>query len=176
VGFATCELVAAAPRVNCPEHGPTVAHVSWARHDNWFSRAFEDVVVFDAICSNKLAPARRRGVLWRAVNAMWVRVATEALGRVDLASSLVTVAIDEVKYKERQKYLTVICDHLTAKVIWAAKGRTKDTANSFFDALGEERSAKLQFVTCDTAEWIRTVVAERAPGALVCLDTFHLMT
>ena len=102
------------------------------------------------------------------------RVATEALGRVDLAPSLVAVAIDEVKYKKGQKYLTVICNHLTAKVIWAAKGRTKDTANSFFDALGEGRSAKLQLVTCDAAEWIRTVVAERAPGVLVCLDNFHL--
>jgi transposase len=176
VGFATCEIVAAAPRVNCPEHGPTVAQVSWARHDSWFSRAFEDVVVFDAICSNKLAAARRHGVSWRAVNAMCVRVATEALGRVDLLSGLVAIAIDEVKYKKGQKYLTVVCDHLTGKVIWASKGRTKDTVNSFFDALGEERSAKLQFVTCDGAEWIRTVVAERAPGALVCLDTFHLIS
>lgn len=152
VGFATGELVAAAPRVNCPEHGPTVAHVSWARHDSWFSRAFEDVVVFDAICSNKLAAARRHGVSWRSVNAMCVRVATEAFGRVDLLSGLVAVAIDEVKYKKGQKYLTVVCDHLTGKVIWAAKGRTKDTVNSFFDALGEERAAKLQFVTCDGAE------------------------
>jgi hypothetical protein len=86
--------------VNCPEHGPTVAHVSWARHDSWFSRALEDVVVFDAICSNKLAATRRHGVSWREVNAMCVRVATEALGRVDLLSGLVAIAIDEVKYKK----------------------------------------------------------------------------
>jgi len=56
-------------------------------------------------------------------------------------------------------------------VVWAAKGRTKDTVNAFFDALGEERAGHLQFVTCDGAEWIRTVVADRAPEALVCLDT-----
>jgi transposase len=30
-------------------------------------------------------------------------------------------------------------------------------------------------VTCDGAEWIRTVVAERAKGATICLDTFHLI-
>jgi transposase len=175
IGFATSELVSAAPRVNCPVHGPTVIEVPWARHDSWFSRAFEDVIVFDAICSNKLAVARRYAISWRAVNNACVRVATEALGRVDLLSGLVAIAIDEVKYKKGQRYLTVVCDHLTGKVIWAAKGRTKDTVNSFFDALGEERVAKLQFVTCDGAEWIRTVVQERSPGALVCLDTFHLI-
>jgi transposase len=61
VGFVTCELAAGARRVNCPEHGPTVARVPWARHDSWFSRAFEDLVVFDAIVSNKLAAPRRHG-------------------------------------------------------------------------------------------------------------------
>jgi transposase len=96
VGFATCELVADAPRVSCPTHGPTVVKVAWARHDSWFSRAFEDLVVFDAICSNKAAAARRYAISWRAVNNMCVRVANEALGRLDLLEGLVAVAIDEV--------------------------------------------------------------------------------
>ena len=175
VCFATCDLVATAPRVSCPEHGVTVAQVPWARHDSWLTRAFEDLVVFDAIVSSKLAAARRYGVSWRAVDHMCVRVATEALGRVDLLDGLVAIAIDEVKYKKGQRYLTVVCDHLTGRVIWAAKGRTKATVGQFFDALGDERAANLQFVTCDGAEWIRAVVAERATGALICLDTFHLI-
>lgn len=43
VGYATCELVADAPRVSCATHGPSVAEVPWARHDSAFSRAFEDL-------------------------------------------------------------------------------------------------------------------------------------
>ena len=43
------------------------------------------------------------------------------------------------------------------------------------DALGPERAKTLQFVSCDGAQWIRTVVTERAPDAIVCLDTFHLV-
>lgn len=97
VGFATSELVAAAPRVSCPVHGPTVAEIPWARHDSWFSRAFEDLVCYDAIASNKLKAASRHDISWRAVNNICVRVATEALGRVDLLESLVAIAIDEVK-------------------------------------------------------------------------------
>jgi hypothetical protein len=65
--------------VRCPEHGVTVGQVPWVRHDSWFTRAFEDLVVFDAIVSSKLAAARRYGVSWRAVGHMCVRVATEAL-------------------------------------------------------------------------------------------------
>lgn len=81
-----------------------------------------------------------------------------------------------VRTKKGQRYLTVVCDHLSGKVAWAAKGRSRDTVKSFFDAVGEEWTAQLQFVTCDGAEWIRTVLAERAAGATVCLDTFHLVS
>jgi transposase len=175
VGYATCELMADAPRVSCAEHGVTVAQVPWARHDLAFSRAFEDLVVHDAVVANKQAAADRYGISWRAVNNACVRVATEALGRVDLLEGLVAVAIDEVKYKKGQRYLTVVCDHFTGRVIWAAKGRSKDTVEAFFAALGDERAAQLRFVTCDGAEWIRTVVADKAPEAIVCLDTFHVV-
>ena len=52
----------------------------------------------DAIVGYKQAAADRYGVSWRAVNNMCVRVANEALGRVDLLDGLVAIAIDEVKY------------------------------------------------------------------------------
>ncbi len=175
VGHATCELIAAAPRVECPDHGPTVVAFGFARHDTTFTAALEDVVVHDAVVSNKQAAADRYGVSWRAVNNTCIRLAEEALARTDLLEGLVAVAIDEVKYKKGQRYLTVVCDHLTGRVVWAAKGRSKDTVRAFFAALGPERAAALGFVSCDGAEWIHTVVAEQAPDAIVCLDTFHLV-
>lgn len=173
-GYATVELVAVARRVDCASCGPTVAAVPWARHASAFTRAFEDLVVHDAIVGNKQAAADRYGISWRAVNNMCVRLAEEALGRVDLLDGLVAIAIDEVKYKKGHKYLTVVCDHFTGKVIWAAKGRSKATVGLFFDALGD-RAGDLSFVTADGAEWIRAVVAERCPEAVVCIDTFHVV-
>jgi len=152
----------------------TVARVPWARHDSAFTRDFEDVVVHDAVASNKQAAADRYEVSWRAVNGMCDRVLAEALRHTDLLDGLVAVGIDEVKYKKGHKYLTVVCDHVTGRVVWAAKGRSKETVNAFFDALGD-RAAGLQFVTADGAQWITTVVKDRAPDAVVCLDTFHVI-
>lgn len=173
-GYATVEVVAVARRVSCRDCGPTVAVVPWARHASAFTRAFEDLVVHDAIVGNKQAAADRYGISWRAVDNMCVRVASEALGRVDLLDGLVAIAIDEVKYKKGHRYLTVVCDHVTGRVIWAAKGRSKETVNGFFDALGD-RADQLELVTADGATWITDVVAERAPEATVCLDTFHVI-
>ena len=129
----------------------------------------------DAIVSNKQAAADRFGLSWRAVNNMCVRVVTEALGRVDLLDGLIAVAIDEVKVKKGQRYLTVVCDHFAGRVVWAAPGRSKETVGEYFDALGD-RSEAVQFVSADEAEWIRVVVTERAPEAIVCLDTFHVIS
>ena len=167
-------IVAVARRVDCAACGPTVAAVPWARHDTVFTRAYEDLVVHDAIVGNKNAAARRYDVSWKAVNNMCVRLATEALDRVDLLDGLTAIAIDEVKYKKGHKYLTVVCDHVTGRVVWAADGRSKETVGAFFDALGS-RAEHLAFVTADGATWVRDVVAERAPDAIVCLDTFHVV-
>ena len=71
--------------------------------------------------------------------------------------------------------MTVVCDHFTGRVVWAAKGRSKTVVGEFFDALGPDRSTSLQFVSADGADWIRNVVADRAPRAIVCLDTFHVV-
>lgn len=72
-------------------------------------------MVHDAIVGNKAAAAERYGISWRAVNNACVRIATEALGRVDLLDGLAAIAIDEVKYKKGQRYVTVVCDQFTGK-------------------------------------------------------------
>jgi len=114
-GYAIVELVALARRVNCSSCGPTVAAVPWARHASTFTRAFEDLVVHDAVVGNKRTAADRYEISWRAVKNMCVRLANEALGRVDLLDGLIAIASDEVKYKKGHKYLTVVCDHVTGR-------------------------------------------------------------
>jgi hypothetical protein len=47
------ELVAIAPRVDCAGYGVTVAVVPWARHGSSFTRAFEDLVCWEAVVASK---------------------------------------------------------------------------------------------------------------------------
>ena len=73
----------------------------------------------------------------------------------------------------------MIVDNDTGRLVWAAKGHGKNVLGAFFDALGPHRAAKLRLVSADgagTADgWIATVVQERAPQAVRCMDPFHVV-
>ena len=71
--------------------------------------------------------------------------------------------------------MTVVVDHDSGRLVWAAPGRDKATLSTFFDALGPERSALISHVSADAAAWIATVVALRCPNAVRCADPFHVV-
>jgi len=43
--------------------------------------------------------------------------------------------------RKGHKFLMVVVDHDTRRLVWAAPGRTSATVREFFDLLGEERCA-----------------------------------
>jgi transposase len=85
------------------------------------------------------------------------------------------VTVDEISYRKGQKYLTVVVDHDSGRLVWAAPGRDRKTVLRFFDLLGEERCKQIALVSCDMASWISGPVAERCPGAVRCVDPFHVI-
>jgi transposase len=168
-------LEAGAPRVSCRVHGVIVAAVPWARHGSWFTAAFEDTVAWLAAHTAKSTVEHLMRTSWRSVNAIVERVVGQARGTVDRLGGLRRIGIDEVSYRKGQRYIMPVVDHDTGQVVWAGEGRNQDCVRAFFDALGPERAAELTHVTCDGAEWIHDVIAERAPQAVICLDPFHVV-
>ena len=175
LGTTFCFLEADAPRVNCRRHGVVVAAVPWARHGSRFTRSFEDQVCWLACNCSKTAVSLLMRVAWRSVGSILERVADEARRRVDLLDGLKRIGIDEISHRKGQRYLTVVVDHHSGRLVWAAPGRDRQTVLAFFDALGEERCKQLELVSCDMAAWIGGPVAERCPQAVRCVDPFHVV-
>jgi transposase len=166
LGTTFCFLEADAPRVSCRRHGVVVSAVPWARHDSRFTRSFEDQVCWLACNCSKTAVSLLMRVAWRSVGSILERVCDEARRRVDLLDGLRRIGIDEISHRKGQRYLTVVVDHHTGRLVWAAAGRDRKTVLAFFDALGEERCKQVQLVSCDMASWIAGPVFERCPGAV----------
>jgi transposase len=88
------------------------------------------------------------------------------------------IGIDEISYKRHHKYLTVVVDHDSGRLVWANTGRDRPTVRAFFDALeasGAGRCAQITHVSADGANWIGDVVTERCPEAVRCADPFHVV-
>ncbi len=92
-------------------------------------------------------------------------------GGEDPLDKLVRIGIDEI-YKKGHKYLVVVVDHDTGKLVWAKPGRDKKTLGAFFDVVGEERCRQDPARLGDWAGWIATVVADRCKNATRCMESF----
>ncbi len=175
LGTVQVVLEAAAPRVDCPAHGPTVAAVPWARHAAGHTRVFDDQVAWLATQCSKSAVTELMRIAWRTVGSIITRVWADVDAQCDRLAGLRRIGIDEISYKKGHKYLMVVVDHDTRRLVWAAPGRTSATVQEFFDLLGPERCAQITHVSADGADFIDSIVAATCPGAVRAADPFHVV-
>lgn len=175
LGTTFAYLEADAPRVYCKHHRVVVAAVPWARHDSRFTVAFEDQCCWLAVNTSKKAVAELMRVTWRTVGSICERVAAEQVAQRDLLAGLKRVGIDDFSHRKGHRYLTVVVDHDTGRLVWAAPGRDRKTVEKFLDLLGAKRCEQIELVSCDMAESIASAVGERCPNAVRCVDPFHVI-
>jgi transposase len=175
LGSVQVFVEADAPRVTCRDHGVVVASVPWARHDAGHTRAFDEQVAWLATKTSKTAVTELMRVAWRTVGSIVERVWDDTEGLFDRFADLTRIGIDEISYKRGHKYLTVVVDHGSGRLVWAAPGRDTATLTAFFDALGEDRCALITHVSADGASWIANAVRGKCPNAILCADPFHIV-
>ena len=102
------------------------------------------------------------------------RVVARDRARVDPFDGLVRIGIDEISYKKGHRYLMVVVDHGSGRLVWAKAGHDRATLRAFFEEVGVERCARIRLVSCDAAEWIAEETRANCPGVIVCIDPFHV--
>jgi len=174
-GTTAVFIEADAPRVGCSTHGPTVAQVPWARHDTGHTRDFDAMAAWLAVRTSKSATCQLLRVAWRTIGSIITRVNNDVETVVDRLEGLRRIGIDEISYKRGHRYLIVVVDHDTGRLVWAGPGRSEAALGVFFDELGDERAGLITHVSADMADWIAKTVAARAPNAIRCADPFHVV-
>jgi transposase len=170
-------IEAAAPRVNCAEHGPTVVAVEWAGHGARHTREFDQALTWLARYCAKRTVAWMFRVAWETIGSIIARVMSDvdALGE-DRFDNVRRIGIDEVSYQKGHRYLIVVVNHANGRLLWVGEGRSKKTLGEFFAALGEERCQRIALVSADGADWIADMVGLNCPNARLCLDPFHVVS
>jgi transposase len=176
VGELRCYLESEAPRVKCVEHGVTVAAVPWARHGAGHTYNFDDQVAWLSTHTSKTAVTELMRIAWRTVGSIIERVVADGKAARDPLDGLRRIGIDEISYRRGYKFLTVVVDHDSGRLVWAGVGKERATLESFFDLLGQERCRAITHVSADGAEYIAGAVADRCPEAVVCADPYHVVS
>ena len=136
------------------------------RYEYWLARLCEVATVS--------AVAQAEHLSWATV----VRVERKYLElrkQAQRLENITEICIDEVAYAKGQKYVTVVSDLLTRKVLWVGKGRSKETLVAFFTLLGAEATAAITTVAMDMCAAYIAAVEEHAPEAAIVYDRFHIM-
>ena len=73
----------------------------------------------------------------------------EQSAKHDLLAGLSRLGFDEISVCKGQRYLTVVVDHDTGRLVWAHPGRDRKTTEKFLDLLGKERCEQVKLVSCE---------------------------
>ena len=178
-------------RVVCRRCGVVREKVPWADKGSRFTKSFEQEVAWLAQRTDVSAVANYFRVTWRSVRRIIQRVVAE---QRDERRELDGLRGPKGKHekerthnhwgstdgrdpatRKRHKYLTVVIDHLSGRVVWAGKERKAKTLLRFFRKLGPQRAAELEAVSMNMWEPYITVVGKKAPQARVIFDRFHIV-
>jgi len=169
-----CRIQLRRRRLRCPEHGVRTEGVPFARDGSGHTRDFEDLVAWLVTKTDKTTVAGFARTSWRTVGAICERVAADVLDP-DRLCGLVDIGVDEISWRKHHRYLTLVSDHDTGKIIWGKPGKDTDTLNAFFDELPDGAAEAIEAVSMDMGPAYAKAVRERAPSAAICFDPFHVV-
>jgi transposase len=163
-------------RVNCPTCGVVAEEVPWCQGKQAHTKTYQWFLAKWAKRLSWQETARIFGTSWQGV----FKAVKHAVfwGVVhDVWNDVRTLGVDEIAWRKGHSYLTLVyqLDEDRKRLLWVGQDREKKTLEKFFNCLGREQSAKVEFVCSDMWKAYVKVIAKRAPAAVHVLDRFHIM-
>ena len=168
-------IVADIRRIDCAGCG--LVRTEWmpfARPGSRHTRDFEDLAGWLTKRMSKSAVATLLRTHWSTVHDIVGRLVDAHLD-TDRLDGLSRIGVDEIAYRKGRKFLTVVTDHDTGRVVWLAEGHNQALLASFFELLGPQRCAQIEAISMDMTPVWRAPATEYLPNAAICFDPFHVI-
>ena len=118
--------------------------------------------------------ARHYGLDWKTVKNIDKAFLEEQYGQTDY-DGLRLLAVDEIAVKKGHRYMTVVIDYVTGRVVWMGNGRKKETLDAFFAGMTDEQKQRLEAIAMDMWQAYITSVQEAVPHVKIVFDLFHVV-
>lgn len=118
--------------------------------------------------------ARRFQLDWKTVKTIDKSFLEDEYGETDY-SGLRILAVDEIAVRKGHRYMTVVIDYETGRVVWMGDGRSKETLAEFFAGMSQAQKAALEAVAMDMHAPYIQAVREAAAHVKIVFDLFHVV-
>jgi transposase len=92
--------------------------------------------------------ARHLGLNWKTVKDIDKYYLERDYGQTDL-NGLRILAVDEISIRKGHRYLTVVLDYLSGRVVYVGKDRKAETLEHFFNQFSDEQLDGIEAVVMD---------------------------
>jgi len=174
VGNRKTELVVKIPRLECKNCGAIKQpRLKFADPKKHYARSLERFVADLCQIATIQDVAALTGLGWDTVKEIHKRHLRKKRKLYRL-EKVRYVAIDEVYLGKKRKFITIVLDLDTGRVLHIGNGKGKDALKGFWGRVKRSK-VKIQAVATDMASGYMSAVLEHLPKADLVLDHFHLV-
>ena len=115
------------------------------------------------------------GLDWKTVKEVDKRFLEEEFPQT-VYEGLRILAVDEISIKKRRRYLTVVLDFETGRVVWLGSGNSTETLKRFFHGMTDTQKQRLEAVAMDMWPSYIKAVQDAVPHVNIVFDLFHVVS
>jgi transposase len=160
--------------IECPTHGRKQEKIPWA---DAFARVTYRLE-FLILSYSKLMTQKAAAELLHMPTSTFSDILHRTIKRTrdgHRIRGVKCIGIDEVSYKKRHKYVTVVYDLERSCVLWVGQGKKRETIDTFFkDELSDYQKKQIRWACCDMSETFIGAIKQHCPNAKLVLDRFHI--
>ena len=161
-------------RIDCPQCGVRRVSLPIARPQSRCTRRYERWL-FQLTGGTTLKDVSDwTGTDWRTIKDAEIRHIVGLLRKRNL-DGITILGIDEVAEKKGHRYLTIVTDLESHRVIWVGRNRDRATLRKFFSWFGQKRSRRLRCVVIDMHDPYEAEIRARCPRVKIVYDHFHVI-
>jgi transposase len=159
----------------CPTHGRNQERIPWSEAYSRISYRLEYLVLAYAQIMTQKAAA----IALNIPKSTFSRILHQGINRIrdgHRIRGLTSIGIDEISYCRGKKYATVVYDMDKGCVVWVAKGKGRETTDTFFEnELTEYQRNQIKYASCDMAKTYIGAIDHYCKHAVLVLDKFHVV-
>jgi transposase len=161
--------------IRCRRHGRVQEDIPWADSYARITYRFEYVML--VYC--QIMPQKSAARILRIPKSTLSDLLHRTIGRIregHRIRALKTIGVDEISYCKGHKYATVVYDLDRSCVVWVARGKGRDTIDTFFtEQLSHFQKKQIKWACCDMSQAYIGAIEEHCPNATLVLDHFHIV-